>query len=537
MEVLFIISNTLAILYFVRGFLNPICIEPGQFLGKSNKRGMLVMLPLFNSLMEQNMQEIAAAGAIGSRTSASVFKKYDIRGVVGDELIVDEIYHIVRCIAVYFKQCDQSLSTLVVGRDGRIHSPDIHKHVCAALQDSGINVLDIGVCPTPVFYYANNQLAVSGGIMITASHNPKQYNGLKLMLHNKNVFGEEIEVIKDLFFSGVVPERSVTRGFCQVCDILSPYIDFLVTQFASLKARPIRAVIDCAHGATAAVIPELVKRMKWDLVKILHGKIDGTFPAHEADPTKDEHNSDIRRLIQSFPEYFGIGFDGDGDRMAAVTQQGVLVRGDELTALFCRAIHRERGPFALAVDVKCSRVLLEEFKKRDITYTLTPCGVGFLRTVMREKACLFGGEISCHFCFNDRYFGYDDGIYAMLRLFEFIDTCGADLHTCYASLPERFCSPELRIACPHEQKWRIVDQVKDQIQRWPGGTLITVDGIRLELDRGCITMRASNTEPVLSVRFEGSTQKNLDDLKREFYMLLSSYIDRTYLVRVLNIKD
>ena len=484
------------------------------------------------------MQKNNIIGSQRIATSPLVFKKYDIRGIINQELIIDDIYRITQAIATCFQQQDSTINTLVVGMDGRTHSPHIKEQVCTALQDHGINVIFLGICPTPTFYFANETLPASGGIMITASHNPKQYNGLKLMLHKKNVFDQAIVTIKELFFSHQNFPPATVSGTYQEKDIIEPYIDFLAKQFNHLHAKSIKAVIDCAHGATAAIIPQLVKRMNWAQVHLINSIVDGTFPAHEADPTKEENTRDLQTHIQEHPGYFGVGFDGDGDRMGAVTEHAIPIRnGDELSSLFCQAIKDKIGPFNLVVDIKCSSVLLKQFDQLNIAYTLSPCGVGFLRTIMQQKKALFGGEISCHFCFKDRYFGYDDGIYAMMRLFELIDKAGTTLQACYDNLPSRFCSPELRVACSHEQKWELVEHVKQQVENWPNSTLTTIDGIRLELPHGCITMRASNTEPVLSIRFEGTTQKNLDMITHEFYMLLTPHFDKNYLAQALSIKS
>jgi len=469
-------------------------------------------------------------------TKSFVFKKYDIRGIIDQELFIDDIYRITQAIAIYFKQQNPTLTTLIVGMDGRIHSPEIKKQVCTSLQDLGINVIFIGTCPTPVFYYANQILDAAGGIMITASHNPKEYNGLKLVLNKINVFDQAIVTIKELFFSNQNFSCTQEPGSYQEQDVISPYINFLETQFLALKNNPITAVIDCANGATATVVPELIRHMGWKNITLINSTVDGNFPAHEANPTIDENIKELQESIKNRADCVGIGFDGDGDRMVAVTEAGIPIRGDECYTLIGQALAQEHGPFSMVVDIKCANALLGSLRALGITCYFAPCGIGFVRQEMRKRNALFGGELSCHFCFNDRYFGYDDGIYAMMRIFELIITKSTTLHARYEQLPTRYFSPELRISCAQEHKWDIIASIKNQISSYPDSTLITVDGVRLETPKGCATLRASNTEPLLSLRIEGTNQENLDTLMQEFYTLLIPHVDHTILAKTMNIK-
>lgn len=464
---------------------------------------------------------------------AAAFKKYDIRGIVEQELFIEDMYRLTQAIITHFKQECPKLQHMIVGMDGRIHSPAIKEEVCKAISDSGINVTFIGVCSTPLFYFANEILNAEGGIMITASHNPKIYNGLKLMLNKKSVFDKEINAIKELFFTEQQFPIKVQKGIYQEKELISDYVRLLSDQFSHLKGKPLKAIIDCAHGATAAIIPELVQQMHWPKVKLMYATVDGNFPAHEADPTKDENVAELCHKIKEKEGYIGISFDGDGDRMVAITEEGARMHGDELTTLFCKSIKDEVGPFQMIVDVKCASVLLKQFQEWNLRYILTPCGIGFIRETMRKTNALFGGELSCHFCFNDRYFGFDDGIYAMMRLFEILDKEGSRLNILYRRLPQHYCSPEMRIKSTHEQKHLIVEKIKAVIKEQPGATLITIDGVRAEYSYGCATVRASNTEPIISVRFEGTDEKNLDRITQEFYTLLEPYCEKSDLQEML----
>lgn len=462
---------------------------------------------------------------------ASTFKKYDIRGVVGDEFTLEKTYRLTQAIAHYFLQQQPTMSTVIVGMDGRVHSPAIQSEVCKALQDAGLHVYFLGTCPTPLFYFANHILNAQAGIMITASHNPKEYNGLKLMLNKKSVFDQEIMSIKDWFFSETVFPQSQPRGIFYPINIIETYVNLLAERFAHLKNISIKAVIDCAHGATAVIIPRLVEAMAWQNVEILCGTIDGTFPAHEADPTKEKNMLDVRKTLEHHDGYFGIGFDGDGDRMGAVTQKGALLKGDELSALFCHHL-RQHGPFTAIVDIKCSNALLEQFKAWDINTLLTPCGIGFVRQAMRTNQALFGGELSCHFCFSDRYFGYDDGIYAMMRLIELCQE--TPLQEQYDQLPPHYCSPDVRLECSHERKHTIIAALHAHLAEQPEIQINTLDGIRASMAHGCVSIRPSNTEPLLSARFEGTSQENLDRIIDDFYILLLPHFEESYLKKMLS---
>lgn len=464
---------------------------------------------------------------------ASAFKKYDIRGIVGNELTIDAMYQLTIAIAQYFKQQCPHLTTVIVGMDGRTHSPAIKELVCKALIDSGLHVYAIGTVPTPLFYFANHILGAQAGIMITASHNPKDYNGLKLMLEKVSVFDEGIQDIKTRYFSNPTISAGAVPGTYLDLTIDETYLTFLTNQFAHLKNSPVNVVFDCAHGATATIIPALVQVMNWQNARILYGTLDGTFPAHEADPSKADSMRDLQQFIAQHPTYCGIGFDGDGDRMAAVTEEGVRVQGDEHGAIFCHEIGKTKPHSHVVADVKYANAILDQCARAGMTYTLTPCGIGFVRQTMRKHNAIFGGEISCHYCFADRYFGFDDGIYAALRLLEILHNNAQPLQKLYDALPERYCSSELRLQCSHEAKHEIVKTLHGRLAQRTDVAINTIDGIRVSSAYGCASIRPSNTEPLLSARFEGTSKQNLDRIINEFYMLLLPYFDEKYLTMML----
>lgn len=449
---------------------------------------------------------------------------------------MEHVYGLAQAIALYFRQQNPEVRAIAVGMDGRSHSPQIKELVCNALIDCGFDVIFVGICPTPVFSFANETLEVQAGIMITASHNPKAYNGLKIFLNKKYVFNEGIQEIKKIFLdSQTHPTCPCTRkGIYSQQEIIPTYVNILFHQFKHLKDLPIPIVIDCAHGAAAAVIPTLINVMGWTNARLLYATVDGEFPAHEADPTKEKNLTALKKEIKKNDGFFGVSFDGDADRMAAATEHAITITsGDELAAIFCDAMRQEYGDFAVITDIKCSNAIASQMKGWRLKHIMTPCGIAFVRNAMHEHGAIFGGELSCHFCFADRYFGFDDGIYAMMRLVEAMVKSSKTLQELYEALPARYCSPELRIECTHEQKFEIVESLKKQLLNRPNIYLNSIDGIRAEFHHGCASIRPSNTESVVSARFEGSSQQNLDLIMDEFYMLLVPHLDRAYLRSVL----
>lgn len=454
----------------------------------------------------------------------TIFREYDIRGKVEDEFIIQETYALTRAIAYYFVQQKPTTKILAVGMDGRTHSPAFKEEVVRALRDSGLDVIFIGVCPSPVLYFALQILPVDGGLMITASHNPKEYNGIKMALGKEAVWGSQITAIRDAYKQKKQINASHV-GTIRDSAVVPVYVDWLATHFEHLKGMSISAVIDCGNGAAGAVLPELVQAMRWPNVQLLYPEVDGNYPHHEADPTCESNMADVKKILATTNVSVGMGLDGDCDRMASMTKSGELILGDKLLALFAQPIVKEHPGATVVFDIKASSGLIELLKQWGATPCVSATGHTNIKEQMKKHHALLGGELSCHFFFYDRYFGYDDGIYAILRLFELLINTGKSLDQLLAVFPHKYSSPEYRIPCPDEKKRSIIDRVTKIFSVRPGAQILTLDGVRVTMDYGWGLVRASNTQPMLSLRFESDSSAGLHKIKSDFVEVLSPDFD------------
>lgn len=457
-----------------------------------------------------------------------IFREYDIRGKVGTDLRLDEIYDLGRSIASFFKQKKPNLETIAIGMDGRTHSPVIKGQLVQAFLDSGINVRFVGLCHSPALYFALHNTPVQAGIMITASHNPKEYNGLKLCLDKESVWGVDIRQLYRDYVAGKKIESKVKGSYTEQ-EIMPTYIDWLVEHFKDLKGMSLAAAIDCGNGAGGTVIPTLVKKMQWPNVRVLFAEVDGNYPNHEANPVDLKNMQDVKHALETTDAAVGIGLDGDADRMAPMTKKGVLVPGDLLLGLFAQQIIQDHTDVSVAFDVKGSLALIAYVKQIGVTPIMSPTGHSIVKNTMKKYNALLAGELSCHFFFKDRYFGYDDGIYAMLRLFELLTSSGKTLDELLEVYPKMHTSKEYRIAVEEHQKDLIVQTVKDIFAQKDNAELLTIDGVRVTMPYGWGLLRASNTQPVLSIRFESQTADGLYQIKQDFIKALRPFFDVAYL--------
>ena len=462
---------------------------------------------------------------------ASIFREYDIRGIVGTELEIPQTYDLAKAIITYYKQQDPKLNTIIVARDGRIHALPIQENIINAATDLGINVIDVGVCPTPAFYYSIFNLESTTGMIVTASHNPGEYNGIKISQGKRPVWGKQIQEIRTIFENKIFYKNETeTKGSVTNYNILKDYINFLCNHFAHLKNQDIDAVIDCGNGAAGTMLPELVEKMNWKNVKLLYPEVDGTFPNHPADPTVIKNMQDVLKELKNNSSFkVGIGLDGDCDRMNPITKSGFLVPGDQLLALFSQKVLKDFPGASIVFDIKASSSLIEILKKWGANDCICPSGHSLVKEAMLKNNAKLAGELSCHFFFNDRYFGYDDGIYAALRLFEILLETKQDLDELVKIFPEKHRSPEIRIACTEENKKEIVDHVKNIFASRTDTKTITIDGIRAQANYGWGLIRASNTQPVICLRFESDSSDGLKQIKQDFHNALKVYFDETTL--------
>lgn len=459
----------------------------------------------------------------------SIFREYDIRGKIDSEFVIEQTYDLTRAIITYFLQKNPAVKTVVVGRDGRISSPAIQEQMIQALTHHGINVIDIGICPSPVLYFALHKLPVQAGLMITASHNPKEYNGIKICLGHEAVWGKEIGAIKKIYQTKQFLPLSSLVGTVTEHALIPEYINWMVEHFPRLKGMGLHAIIDSGNGAGGTVLTELVKKFEWKQVTLQCIEVDGNYPHHEADPTVEKNMVDVKHALATTHASVGIGLDGDCDRMAAMTKSGFLVPGDQLLAVFAQEVLNHYPGAGVVFDVKASSALIELLDRWGARGYMSACGHSIVKELMHKQGALLGGELSCHFFFDDRYLGYDDGIYAMLRLFEILVVTGKSLDELIKIFPKRYSSPEIRLACPEERKREIVEYLEKIYQKNSDADVNTIDGIRVTLPYAWTSIRASNTQPALSIRFESDTQEGLLRLKKEVIELLKPFFEEAVL--------
>lgn len=457
-----------------------------------------------------------------------IFREYDIRGKVGSELVVNDMYDLGCAIAYYLVSKNRMVSTIAVGMDGRTHSPEIRDELCRAFQDCGLNVLFVGICPTPALYFSLRVLPVQAGVMITASHNPAEYNGLKICLGTDSVWGKELQEIKSLFKLRKKLEATQPGMYTQE-PIIPRYIQWLEENFKHLKGMDISAVIDCGNGAAGTVMPQLIQVMGWQNVHLLYPEVDGSYPHHEADPTVEKNMLEVKRILATTAVQVGMGLDGDCDRMAPMTKEGFLVPGDQLLALYAQKTLKDNPGAAVVFDVKASAALIEILEKIGARPCMSPSGHSIIKENMKHHHAVLAGELSCHFFFHDRYFGYDDGIYALMRLFELLVDSGKTLTDLVNSIPKKWSSLEYRIQCPEEKKSAIVQAVTQDFKKRVDVKTITIDGVRAAFSYGWGLVRVSNTQPALTIRFESDSQAGLEKVKSEFYGALKPYFEAQWL--------
>jgi phosphomannomutase len=449
-----------------------------------------------------------------------IFRTYDIRGIVGKDLALEDVFIFGCALATYFIQRNPAIKTVVVGMDGRVHSKKIMRELVDALLDSGLNVQFIGVCPTPVLYFALHKTNADAGVMITASHNEKEYNGFKICCDKQMVWGDEIAKLYELYSKSVyVP--AVEKGSFIDSLFVPIYLDWLEQEFAHLKGAKCSVVFDCVNGAAATVVPELVSRMGWRNAFVVNGVVNGKFPNCAPDPTTHQNKEFLARSIEQNQAQLGIGFDGDADRMVPMSSDGRSLTGDLVLALFAESMVQQNPKITVAFDGKCSLVLHQLLKQWGVAYRMSPTGIAMVKQTMREAGAVLAGELSCHFIFADRYFGYDDGIYAALRLLEILEKTGKKLDVLVDRFPTTFTTGEVRIPCIEEHKQDIVKAVHEKFKERNGFELHTLDGVRVTTDYGWGIVRVSNTQPVISFSCEAPTQEGFEKIKFDFSQALT----------------
>ena len=434
----------------------------------------------------------------------AIFREYDIRGIADTDFDRDFAFTLGRAYGTY--ALGQGKKRVAVGRDCRLTSDKYAAALRQGLRATGLDVLDIGVCPTPLMYFSLHHYDLDGGLQVTGSHNPPEHNGFKICLGKITIHGQEIQelrrlVERDVFASGQGKEESAP--------IIPPYQQFVSRQFGRL-AREIAVVVDAGNSTAGPVAPPIFRSLGCQVTE-LFCDLDGRFPNHHPDPTIPENLTHLIAKVKETGAEVGIAYDGDADRLGLVDRHGHIIWGDEMLVLFARDILQRQPGAVIVSEVKCSQRLFDDIAQKGGTPIMWKAGHSLLKAKLRETGAVLGGEMSGHMFFADRYFGYDDAIYASCRMLEILGKSGKELTDLLADLPPSCTTPEIRVDCPDELKFHIAEKVRDRFRGQY--EIVDVDGVRVKFPEGWGLVRASNTQPVLVLRFEATTPEKLAEYR------------------------
>ena len=440
--------------------------------------------------------------------SRTIFREYDIRGVAGKDLTEEVATAVAGAFAAFLAEKGVK-GTLAVGRDNRPSGEKLHPALVAGLLASGIDVVDIGIVPTPLAYWSQHNLDVVGGIQITGSHNPPEYNGFKLGLATTSIFGGDIQHLYELAVAGEFPRG---KGNLRKEQVIDRYIDDITGRIGKLS-RDVKVILDCGNGAGALVAPRLFPKLGIK-PRCMFCESDGTFPNHHPDPTVAKNVEALIAAVKKDRADVGIAFDGDADRIGVIDDQGEIIWGDTLLIIYARdALARKGKGQSIVFDVKASQALPEAVEKAGGIPVMWKTGHSLIEQKMHETHAPVGGEVSGHMFFSEGFYGFDDALYGAARLLRIIADSGKSVRELLADVPRFVSTPEIRVDCPDDKKFGIVDEARQYFgARYK---VITVDGVRVQFAHGWGLIRASNTGPVLVMRFEASTQEQLDKIQSE----------------------
>ncbi|NIM50265.1 MAG: phosphomannomutase [Gemmatimonadales bacterium] len=444
------------------------------------------------------------------QTPSVIFREYDIRGVVGDELVPPVAHAIGRAVTTLARRRIARDPRLLVGRDNRPSGELLARAVRDGIAQAGGRAVDIGVLPTPALYLAQHELESDGGIQVTGSHNPPEFNGFKVLVAGSTLHGAEIQELRRLIETDGMDSGD---GNIEADDsMLSRYADAVVSRNGPIE-RPVKLVVDCGNGTASLVAESVLSRLGADVVP-LYCESDGTFPNHHPDPTVLENLDDLRAAVRCTGAELGIAFDGDGDRIGAVDESGTVVYGDQLLVLFGRDLVDRAGTgHAVIFDVKCSNVLAEALAAAELRPVIWKTGHSLIKAKMQELQAPLAGEMSGHMFFGGDYYGFDDALFAAARLLAYVARVGGPLSTLLADLPKTYATPELRVDCADDRKFAVVEAAARHFaQRYD---VLTLDGARISYPDGWGLIRASNTQPVLVMRFESTAEDSLAQYRNE----------------------
>ncbi|MGQ3850145.1 phosphomannomutase/phosphoglucomutase [Pseudomonas capsici] len=438
----------------------------------------------------------------------SIFRAYDIRGVVGDTLNAETAYWIGRAIGS--ESLAQNEPNVSVGRDGRLSGPELVQQLIQGLHDSGCHVSDVGLVPTPALYYAANVLAGKTGVMLTGSHNPKDYNGFKIVIAGDTLANEQIQALHDRIKTN---NLTFQKGSITKVDILDRYFQQIKNDI--VMARKLKVVVDCGNGAAGVIAPQLIEALGCEVIS-LFAEVDGNFPNHHPDPGKLENLEDLIAKVKETGADLGLAFDGDGDRVGVVTNKGNVVYPDRLLMLFALDVLKRNPGADIIFDVKCTRRLTPLISEHGGRPVMWKTGHSLIKKEMKKSGALLAGEMSGHIFFKERWFGFDDGIYSAARLLEILSQESRSAEDLFETFPNDISTPEINIKVTDVTKFSIIEALEKDAQ-WGDAKLTSIDGVRVDYPNGWGLVRASNTTPVLVLRFEAETEAELQRIKDVFH--------------------
>jgi phosphomannomutase/phosphoglucomutase len=444
----------------------------------------------------------------------NIFREYDIRGIVGEQLTDETVNTLAEAVGQFYAA--NNARRIAIGYDARESSPRFCRIFIDGLTERGIDVIEIGMVPTPVLYYTVFTKPVDGGVMITGSHNPPDHNGFKICLGTETLFGDQIKEIGRLAAAaetrastGISPLRGIEKGKCEKLDIIDDYVAEVVSGIR-MGRRKLRVVVDAGNGMGGVKAVPTLDRLGVEMIQ-LYTEPDSTFPNHHADPTVAENLLDCIEAVTAYEADVGIAFDGDADRIGIVDETGRIIWGDELMVLLSRYVLAERPGSTVIAEVKCSQTLFDDIERHGGRPLMWKAGHSLIKSKMKETGAALAGEMSGHIFFADRFYGFDDATYAAARVVEILSNTDRTLSDLLSDLPKTYSTPELRMPCPDETKFDVVAMIAHEFSKT--NKVITIDGARIIFDHGWGLVRPSNTQAILVLRFEADTAEHLDEIR------------------------
>ena len=433
-----------------------------------------------------------------------MFREYDIRGIAGKDMTEDDVVIIGKGVGTFLRE--NGASKIALGRDCRLTSDSYSKKFAEGLISTGCDVTDIGICTTPVLYYSIKHLKQEGGVMVTASHNPPEYNGFKLCLGLNSIHGKDLQKIL-----GIINKKAfvhASQGSVSTKDVIPSYQAYIENNINI--SRPLKIGVDAGNGTAGVVALPVLKNLGCEVHDIFCD-MDGSFPNHEADPTVLKNMEELIKMVKEKKLDLGIGYDGDGDRIGIVDEKGSIIFGDKLIIIFAREILSRKPGAVFISEVKCSKTMYDDITKHGGKAIMWKTGHSLIKAKMKEENAELAGEMSGHMFFADRYFGFDDAIYASCRLLEILADTGKTISELLSDVPKTYTTPEIRVECPDEKKFEVVKKITEHFRKL--NDVIDIDGVRVVFPDGWGLVRASNTQPALVLRFEAETEDRLAEIR------------------------